>query len=268
MTINNFNKIKYWNFEEEILLVNEINELVDIEKIIKNHDRKITGIVMRIEKILNDSNFYDKIKNKNDIIIKYLKNSKPKYYIDYNELYENIFEFKSLEEISNRYNKIPLNKIILILNNLLNKENIEISKKLRIKCLLNSDDDVILADNLKKKTNDTFINTNTNNNNNININNETNLTTIVIKLLNEIKTMKVDMFDIKNRVKIIMDKIDNIDKYCNDNCNNNCNNNCKKNKSIILTKNYIDEISNLKLNENFENVINIKMSKNEKNQCV
>jgi hypothetical protein len=158
--MNNSNKIKYWEINEENKLVDEINNLVDINQIIKNHDRKITGIMMRIEKILTDPKFSDKIKNKNEVIIKYLKNSKPKYYIDYNELYENILEFKTLDEISNKYNKISTSKIKTILTNILkSKENIDMSKKLRIKCLLNSDEDIdaigdILKNNLDKSTSD------------------------------------------------------------------------------------------------------------------
>ena len=236
--MNNLNKIKYWNIEEENKLIEEINNLVDIDDIIKNHDRKITGITMRIEKILNNSNFNDKIQNKNEIIIKYLKNSKPKYYIDYNELYENILDFKSLDEITNVYNKISLNKIKIILTNLLkNKENIDLSKKLRIKSLLNLDDEEV------NTTNDV-----------INKNNENNsdLMSIIITVLNEIKIMKTDIFDIKNRIKIIMDKVDKMNNSSNINNNkkflikNNFDNEINNNKKIIIK----DDVCNLKNNIN------------------
>ena len=236
--MNNLNKIKYWNIEEENKLIEEINNLVDIDDIIKNHDRKITGITMRIEKILNNSNFNDKIQNKNEIIIKYLKNSKPKYYIDYNELYENILDFKSLDEITNVYNKISLNKIKIILTNLLkNKENIDLSKKIRIKSLLNLDDEEV------NTTNDV-----------INKNNENNsdLMSIIITVLNEIKIMKTDIFDIKNRIKIIMDKVDKMNNSSNINNNkkflikNNFDNEINNNKKIIIK----DDVCNLKNNIN------------------
>lgn len=217
--MNNTNKIKYWDKDEENRLVEEINNLVDIDKIIKNHDRKITGITMRIEKILKDPNFSDKIKNKNEIETKYLKNSKPKYYINYNELYDNILEFKSLEEISEKYNKIQVEKIKSILLNLLKNQNdMDFAKKFRIKCLLNIDDDKDLTNAIMSDTNNinninNINNTNnTNNINNINKNDESNLVSLIINLLNEIKTIKIDIFDIKNRVKIIMNKVDKIEK--------------------------------------------------------
>lgn len=236
--MNNLNKIKYWNIEEENKLIEEINNLVDIDDIIKNHDRKITGITMRIEKILNNSNFNDKIQNKNEIIIKYLKNSKPKYYIDYNELYENILDFKSLDEITNVYNKISLNKIKIILTNLLkNKENIDLSKKLRIKSLLNLDDEEV-------NTTNEVINKNNENN--------SDLMSIIITVLNEIKIMKTDIFDIKNRIKIIMDKVDKMNNSSNINNNkkflikNNFDNEINNNKKIIIK----DDVCNLKNNIN------------------
>lgn len=52
--MNNSNKIQYWDLDEEHKLINEINNLTDINKILENHNRKLTGITMRIEKIIND----------------------------------------------------------------------------------------------------------------------------------------------------------------------------------------------------------------------
>ena len=282
--MNNSNKIKYWEINEENKLVDEINNLVEIDQIIKNHDRKITGIMMRIEKILTDPKFSDKIKNKNEVVIKYLKNSKPKYYIDYNELYENILEFKTLDEISNRYNKISTGKIKTILTNILkSKENIDMSKKLRIKCLLNSDEDIdvigdILKNNLDKSTSDisniknnklSIKNNSDENNdhkinndltNSTNSNNESNLISIVISLLNEIKTLKIDIFDIKNRVKIIMDKVDRIEK------NNFNNSNDHKNvKSKPLKKNYISESEISNFNKDSDDQLDFMDEKNTDN---
>ena len=79
--------IKYWNDEEETQLINEINKLTDINEILQNHNRKITGISIRIEKILNDPIKSIKIFNKDEIIDKYLTNTKNKYFINYEELY-------------------------------------------------------------------------------------------------------------------------------------------------------------------------------------
>ena len=58
-------KMKYWDENEENQLIDEINKLIDINNIISNHDRKITGITMRIEKIINDPDKSQKVKNLN-----------------------------------------------------------------------------------------------------------------------------------------------------------------------------------------------------------
>ena len=42
--MNGKDKIKYWDANEENDLINEINNLVDINQILQNHDRKIKGI--------------------------------------------------------------------------------------------------------------------------------------------------------------------------------------------------------------------------------
>jgi hypothetical protein len=267
--MNNSNKIKYWDLEEENKLIDEINNLVDIDKILKNHDRKLTGIIMRIEKILNEPTFSDKIKNKNEIIIKYLK-SKPKNYIDYNELYSNILKFKSLEEISSNYNNIQISKIKQILTYLLNsKEDMDISKKLRIKCLLNDDNktdcysEIIKKNNFEKNTENKNENKNENENKNKNENdnnlknnlNNSDITTLIINLLNEFKSIKVDIFDMKNRVKIIMDKVNKIEKiYVN---------NIKSSKSSkFIKKKYVDEINNLTEENNLNNKIQLENQNN------
>lgn len=278
MTITN-NKIKYWNYDEESQLIDEINNLTDINQILTNHDRKITGITMRIEKLLNDPKFNDKIINKNDIITKYLKKSSTKssnpninvlqspnvstvfttsptkYYIDYDDLYNRILEFNFIEEISNHYN-VTINKIKIILTNLLNnKKDIDMTKKLRIKCLLNSvgNGTNIDGEDLNTET----LKTNIHNSNNI----ESNLITVVLDLLNEIKTMKIDIFDIQQRNKVIMDKICKIENYCSDKD--------KKNKPTkIIEKNYINEIinneKNNKLIDDNKN-IEIQFNKNSTN---
>ena len=73
------------------------------------------------------------------------------------------------------------------------------AKSLRIKSLINSSDIIDYGCNV-------FDSKNNQNNTNENIN------SIIICLLNEIKLMKTDIFDIRNRVKIIMNKIEKIDK--------------------------------------------------------
>lgn len=202
--MSNNSTIKYWNDDEETKLINEINNLTDINEILENHNRKITGILIRIEKLLNDPIKSVKIFNKNEIFEKYLANTKNKIFICYDELYTNILNFNSIEEISNKYNKLSHTKIKKILNDFLKKKDIGISEKLRIKCLLKDNDEFEFAEKV-------FSNNNINDNY-INSNNESNINSIVISLLEEMKIIKTDVFDIKNRVKIIMDKINNIDK--------------------------------------------------------
>ncbi len=198
--MNNNMCIKYWNDSEELQLIDEINNLTDINIILNNHDRKITGISMRIEKILNDPIKLAKIHDKKAVIDKYLTYAKNKCFISYDELYSNILKFNSLDDISNNYNKLSITKIKNILNDFLKKKDIDIAKKLRINCLLKSKDDLDFAEKIFNTKNDTKINTNNENDTN-------NINSIIIMLLDEIKMLRTDMFDVKNRVKIIMDKV-------------------------------------------------------------
>lgn len=208
--MNGKDKIKYWNACEENDLVNEINNLVSIEQILKNHDRKIRGITMRIEKLINDPEQSKKINNISLVVTTYLNIPKPKNQIDYDKLYEEILRYNTLEEISNNYNNIPIFKIKNILGIFLDRKDNDISKKLRIKCLLGTSDQLEFAENIyKKKVNKCAEPTN-----NLDIN------SVIISLLGEIKTMKTDIFDIKNRVKVIMDKVDKIEKNTGSNLNN------------------------------------------------
>ena len=278
--MNNNSNIKYWLDEEETQLINEINNLTDINEILNNHNRKITGIIIRIEKILNDPIKSIKIFNKDEVIEKYLTNTKNKYFTNYEELYTNILKFNSLEEISNNYNKLSLTKIKSILNDFMKRKDIELAKKLRIKCLLKLKDDIDFAEKIFSNKKNSYANdtNNTNNkNNDIDTNNiDTNdINSVIILLLEEIKTMKTDIFDIKNRVKIIMDKVSvpdknknnikifdskknlELDNYLNDennilNINEKISTNKKKDKKIkIIMVNNNDELkskNNLSLN--------------------
>ena len=235
---NSIPNIKYWTDSEEGQLIDEINKLIDIDCILQNHNRKITGILMRIEKILNDPIKSIKIYNKNSVIEKYLANTKNKYFMSHDELYSNLLAFNSLEEISNHYNKIHVTKIKNIINDFLKKKDIDIARKLRIKCLLKNDDNLDLAEkifqselsndssynisnkiNKYQKTNKSnnsskkYDNDDANKNNEINdTNNTDNMNSVVILLLDEIKKMRTDIFDIRNRVKIIMDKVSLLEK--------------------------------------------------------
>ena len=237
-------KVKYWNIQEEEQLIDEINQLLDINKILENHNRKITGITMRIEKIINDPEKSSKIKNKNEIILKYLNESKNKFVIDYNELYSNILKYNSIDEISTNYNNISTNKIKNILNNYLNKDELDLSKKLRIKCLLKSKDDLEFAEKIYN-----------------NDNNDNNINSIIISLLSEIKFMNTELFDIKNRVKIIMKKVECFEKHL---INDDTKKKCKKIKIIKELEEY-DQINlnNLEEDKLLEDNLNIEKHKKE-----
>jgi len=281
--------IKYWSDDEELQLIDEINKLTDIKEILQNHDRKITGILVRIEKILNDPVKLVKIFNKNEIVEKYLTNTKNKYFISYDELYSNILKFNSLEEISNNYNKLPLTKIKSILNNFLKKNDIDLAKKLRINCLLKTKDNLDLA---KKTFVNSNINNNKNKNNNNNINNvnkvnknnikthqndinyinddinndinntDNNINSVIILLLDEIKMMRTDIFDIKNRVKVIMDKVSVLEKKTNNTSNL---------KNCVYTKNLDLELvddDNYDNQQNFNETIKTTKEKKSKDKKI
>jgi hypothetical protein len=256
---NNLNAVKYWNDEEEIQLINEINQLTNIDDILKNHNRKITGILMRIEKIFIDPIKSIKIINKKEIVDKYFTNNKNKYFINYEELYLNILKFNSIDDISNNYNKISHSKIKNILNDFLKKKDIDIAKKLRIKCLLKTKDDLDFAENIFKNEN---VNNNENISKNNNENNNTNINSVIISLLEEIKIMKTDIFDIKNRVKIIMEKVVNSDKNIikkNSKTNNNLNiilnESDKSDKSDIKNDKKNEKKKHNNINKHVENII-------------
>lgn len=204
--MNAKDKIKYWDANEENDLINEINNLVSIEQILLNHDRKIKGITMRIEKLINNPEQSKKIKDITQVVTKYLNIPKPKNQIDYDKLYEDILKYNTLEEISKNYNNIQIPKIKNILNVFLDKKSNDMSKKLRIKCLLGSTDQFEFAENVYKNKINNQINNQTEQTNNLDFN------SVIICLLGEIKSMRTDLFDIKNRVKVIMDKVDKIEK--------------------------------------------------------
>lgn len=237
----NNNGIKFWTDNEEMQLVEEINNMIEIDTILKNHNRKITGILMRIEKIINDPIKSVKIFNKNEIIEKYLSGTKNKIFIHHEELYANILNYNSLDEISNNYNKLAHKKIISILNDFLKKKNIDVSKKMRIKCLLKSDDNLDFAEKV-------LVSNQSNNIEQTKTNFESNTLSIMISLLEEVKTMKTDIFDIKNRVCVIMDKVINFD-----------NKTSKKKKK----KKFLDEITE---NDKIENLEFTDSEKNEFNE--
>jgi hypothetical protein len=123
-----------------------------------------------------------------------------------------------------------------MLENFLTKKDIDMAKCLRIKCLLKSNDYIEDGINTLNSYNLSINKLNISNNkqvNNLNSNsnnfkekeidkeieiykknnyNNPNIYSVMICLLNEIKSMKTDIFDIKNRVKVIMHKLEKNDK--------------------------------------------------------
>ena len=270
--MSNNTTIKYWTSSEEIQLIDEINNLTNVDEILQNHNRKIAGILARIEKILNDPIKSTKIFDKDKIVEKYLSDAKNNLFYNYEELYSNILNFNSLDEISYKYNKLSHLKIKNILNNFLEKKNLDLAKKLRIKCLLKSSVDLDFAEKVlgnKIVKNDTielakpinFVET-------INPNNIfDNINSIMITLLNEIKTMKTDIFDIRNRVKIIMDKVNKMEKNHNskNNFNDDFNNDCIITSSKKKTITSIEE--NIKNNNDYySNADDVNDNDNDNNE--
>lgn len=266
--MSNNSTIKYWTSSEETQLIDEINNLTNIDDILQNHNRKIAGILARIEKILSDPIKLTKIFDKDKIVEKYLSNAKNNLFYNYEELYSNILNFNSLDEISNKYNKLSHLKIKNILKNFLQKKDLDLAKKLRIKCLLKSSDDFDFAEKvldnkivknnkntvsgvakqIEKKDNDSMETINPNNV-------FDNVNSIMITLLNEIKTMKTDIFDIRNRVKIIMDKVNKMEK--NNNSNKNLNSDCiftssKKKLNSFDIDDFTEEKSIISIEENIK----------------
>ena len=268
------NYCKKWDNDEDNKLISQINQLKDIDQIMKNHKRSIGGITARIQKIIDDPNLNSQLKNKNNIIMKYFSNNKNKsldnnYFVNNNldkykeEITKNILNFNSIIEINNKYN-LSLNETTKILKEIVNNNNLDMSKILRLNYLLNNDEEEneINILNNKKKYNKNSNKNNYNDNNNNDNNDNSNLINLINKLFDEIKSIKSDIFDIRNRVKIIMnstEKKDNkIKKKALEQLENesdkeeiiiNQKNNSKVNKSVNKSLNKLILIDN----NNFEN---------------
>jgi hypothetical protein len=265
MINNSTNPIKLWNEEEEKKLVEEINELKNITEIVNNHKRTTKAITMRIEKILNESKYKELIKNISEIKNIYLTKESPKYKVDYNLVYENILKYKTLQQIAETYN-INVIHVKKILEFLVKKENIEMPKLLRIKSLLNSEDNMELGINTLANSESI-----------------SNLESLMLSMLNEFKILKTDIFDLRNRVKIIMEAVDKKEKkHKKDKKNKNVDGdtiitssikNKKSNKNIIEDNDDSDN-SSIKTNskKNKKNIIvfeeNIEINNKNEKLCV
>jgi hypothetical protein len=203
------NYCKKWEDNEINELIKEINNLTDIDTIVDNHKRTLNGITTRIQKILDDNKYDSKIQKKHEISLKYFSKNNKTNSGFYDEIYNNLYNFHNVSQICVKYKIQDKNKVVSILNNFLKKDKIDTAKKLRINLLLKSIEDdnetnnkEIKKDNLKKN----------NKKNNIdNFENEQDTNTLIKLLINEIRDVKIDIKDVRSRLKIISKKIDSFE---------------------------------------------------------
>lgn len=163
--------------KNNILSYKSIIEISTTNKISENQCKKILLSLMKNE---NDFNIKDKIK-------KLLENNN----FNETELLDNILEYNNIDEIKKKFHQLKNSKLIMILTKFLKNDNLEINKKQRINYIL------------KKENDDNFDN-----------NTESNKTEhyLLIKAINnfhdELKDVKSEIFDINNRIKLLIDKID------------------------------------------------------------
>ena len=202
------NYCKKWEENEINQLVKEINNLIEVNEIANNHKRTEKGIITRIQKILDDTIYDSKILKKDEIVLKYFSNNNKNNSntILYNSIFDNLGNFQSVSQICNKYNIIE-DKAITILNNLLKKNNITDNKKLRINYLLKNTSP-------KENNVDTKINYKNNIDKN-NIDNENDTNKLIKMLFKEIINIKMDIQDIRSRLKIITSKMNSLENKIN-----------------------------------------------------
>lgn len=205
---------KKWEIEEEKKLISEINDLLEIDIIIKNHKRSITGIKSRIEKIFSNNLLSKEIKDKNKIILKYF-NDDSKYnnikFTTYQEdILLNLLNYYSFDDLKKKYDKLSTDQIITILKNLQKYENLEVYKKVRISNIINNFEEnniELPKDNIKKSKKNKSKKNDINIEDSDEINENSEILNILKNISNEIKIMHADIFDLKNRVNSILNKI-------------------------------------------------------------
>ena len=165
---------KKWEIDEEKKLIDEINNLTEIDIIVDNHKRTITGIKSRIEKIFNNEKLNKELLNKNDIILKYFQNDNKFNNLKSNtyqeDILNNLLNFYNIEDLLKKYDKLDINQLKNILKNLQKYNNLEVYKKVRLSNLINNIEDYIeettinkVNDKLNINNTDTKINTINNN---------------------------------------------------------------------------------------------------------
>ena len=127
---------KNWDETEEDKLIEEINKLININKICEKHQRHSGGIKARIRKILDDPVKSQKINDKTQIILRYFgeneqKLTKEEYIKLLKNIKSNIFDFNSINDICilNNTDEYQVKKI---LEKIIEKEEDEKIKKKNI----------------------------------------------------------------------------------------------------------------------------------------
>jgi hypothetical protein len=160
---------KNWDETEEDKLIEEINKLVNINKICEKHQRQVGGVKARIKKLLDDPVKSNKLTNIASIIITYFgestdrKLTKEEYVGILKNIKANIHKYNCIGEIilENNIDEYQIKKILEKINE--KEEDTKIKKK--INKLLNNKNE---QDNIQ----DDNTNTNANTNNQNNISNE------------------------------------------------------------------------------------------------
>jgi len=243
MKTSNDNIMKIWNIEEEQQLIEEINKLLNINKICENHKRTIGGIKARLKKIIDGKN-KDKIKNISEVIKTYFTSDTEKYDINkklMTNIHDKLLGYDTIDEIKEEF-KITELEIKSILFKLLKKETNVLYKSKLNKLINSSIIDIIL---------------NCNSINDIIIKNDYLKVEDVYNILNNI--LRSDILDIikRERIKILIKKYDEIE-YDNIIENNKENKKNKENEEseentinneiLIVLKELKSEINNIKLN--------------------
>ncbi len=127
---------KNWDETEEDKLIEQINKLININKICEKHQRQVGGVRARIKKLLDDPIKSNKLENIAQIIITYFgestdrKLTKEEYVEILKNIKANIFKYNSMGEIviENNIDEYQIKKILEKINE--KEENPKIKKKI------------------------------------------------------------------------------------------------------------------------------------------
>jgi hypothetical protein len=143
---------KNWDETEEDKLIEEINKLININKICEKHQRQVGGVKARIKKLLDDPVKSNKLTNIASIIITYFgestdrKLNKEEYVGILKNIKANIYKYNCINEIvlENNIDEYQIKKILEKINE--KEEDTKIKKKIN-KLLNNKNEQDIQDDN-------------------------------------------------------------------------------------------------------------------------